>query len=309
MLSDLRFLFITGKGGVGKTTVAAALGVKLASEGRNVLIAMCNAKERLSSLLGTDPIASAVVPVGERLWAVNMEPRSALREYGQLALKSRTLTNVLFDNRYVQSFFHAVPGMQEWTLLGKAWWHTTEASEGPRGGSGNKYDTVIVDGPATGHGLDMLRVPKIIVELVPPGLLRRDAERAWTMFQDPRLSGIVLATLPEDLPTTETLELCRSLKQELGLPVAHLFINCLSNTLFSNGDEDRLQRATLAPKPLPTSTLETLAMGVNRAARERDQRACVARLSALQIPTTRLPLLANGALSRSDIEPLVRLCR
>ena len=99
-------------------------------------------------------------------------------------------------------------------MLGKAWWHTTEK----RADGSFKYDVVILDAPATGHGLDMLRVPKVILDVVPPGLLRRDAERAWALFQDPKTCAIVLVTLPEEMPTTETIELAARARASSGCP-------------------------------------------------------------------------------------------
>jgi anion-transporting ArsA/GET3 family ATPase len=295
-----RLLFVTGKGGVGKSTVAAALGLKLAREGRRVLLALCNSKERLSSVFECPPVETDVVPIAPRLWAVNMRPQQALHEYGLLALKSRTLTTVLFDNRYVQSFFRAVPGMQEWTLLGKAWWHTTEQDE--KGAF--KYDTVIVDGPATGHGLDMLRVPKVICEIVPPGLLRRDAERAWVMFQDPSQFGIVLVTLPEDLPTTETLELAHTLRTELSLPISHLFINANLNARLHEGQRDVL--VSLAAHE-SESVRDIAALARMRLERETAQAACAQRLTTLGVPTTMLALQLAGIRSAVDVDALMRV--
>ena len=166
-------------------------------------------------MLGSELIGAEVTSIAPNVWAVNMDPELALAEYGMMALHSKTLFKLLFDNKYVRTFFRAVPGMQEWTLLGKAWWHTTETRED---GSW-LYDVVILDAPATGHGLDMLRVPKIILDVVPPGLLRRDAERAWKMFQDPETCAVVLVTLPEEMPTTETIELAKALRDELQLPI------------------------------------------------------------------------------------------
>jgi hypothetical protein len=294
-----RFLFVTGKGGVGKSTVAAALGLRYAREGKRVLLALCNTKERLSSLFGSEPLTSEITSLAPGLWAVNMEPQVALREYGLLALKSRTLTKVLFDNKYVQSFFRAVPGMQEWTLLGKAWWHTTELDESGK----QKYDIVIVDAPATGHGLDMMRVPKVIVELVPPGLLRRDAERAWAMFQDPKQSGVVLVTLPEDMPTTETLELEHALRTELHLPIAHVVINGRLATKFSAKDAKNIAMGAASSDP---SVCETATLAELRLGRELAQAACAARLASLSIPTSVLPHLVEGVSHVKQLEALSR---
>src|SRR5580704_1327310 len=235
-LADKRFVLVTGKGGVGKTTVCAAEALALAAKGKRVLVAMCSAKERLSAMLGVAPIGSDVTPVADDVWAVNMQPEKALEEYGVLVLKSRVLYKTLFDNAYVRTFLRAVPGMQEWTMLGKAWWHTTETL--PDGSF--KYDVVILDAPATGHGLDMLRVPKVIIDVVPPGLLRRDAERAWALFKDGQTCAIVLVTLPEEMPTTETIELAQGLTA-MGLHVARVVVNAVLPSLFEQGERAALE--------------------------------------------------------------------
>src|SRR5262249_60186474 len=125
-------------------------------------------------------------------------------------------------------FCRAVPGLYEWSMLGKAWFHTTEV----RADGSPRFDVVLLDAPATGHGLDMLRVPKVILDVVPPGVLRRDAETAWAMFRDARQSGVVVVTLPEEMPTTETIELVEDVR-ELGLPILELVINGVVPPLFS----------------------------------------------------------------------------
>src|SRR3982074_1060743 len=186
-LAEKRFVLVTGKGGVGKTTACPAQALAFAAKGKRVLVALCNAKERLSVMLGGQPIGPRVALVAENVWAVTLGRAEAREEYGTLVLHSRALYRALFDNRYVRAFLRAVPGMQEWSMLGKAWWHTTERL--PDGSF--KYDVVLLDAPATGHGLDMLRVPKVILEVVPPGLLRRDAERAMALLQDPKTCAVV----------------------------------------------------------------------------------------------------------------------
>lgn len=287
-LADKRFVLVTGKGGVGKTTVCAAEALALAAAGKRVLVAMCNAKERLSSMLGSPPIGSQIAPVADNVWAVNMRPDEALEEYGTLVFHSRALYRALFDNRYVRSFLRAVPGMQEWSMLGKAWWHTTETLPDGR----FKYDVVLLDAPATGHGLDMLRVPKVILEVVPPGLLRRDAERAMALLQDPQTCAVVLVTLPEEMPTTETVELARAL-EDLGLPIARVIVNGVLPPLFSKDERVILERAT---PDLRTRGDAAIVAGRHRATRERVQAESLARLSnELPVKATFLPLLMEDA--------------
>src|SRR5450432_1963171 len=302
-LAEKRFVLVTGKGGVGKTTVCAAEALALAAKGKRVLVAMCNAKERLSTMLGSEPIGSTVTPVTKNVWAVNMLPEKALEEYGVLVLKSRVLYKTLFDNAYVRAFLRAVPGMQEWTMLGKAWWHTTETL--PDGSF--KYDVVILDAPATGHGLDMLRVPKVIIDVVPPGLLRRDAERAWALFKDGETCAIVLVTLPEEMPTTETIELATALTK-LGLPIGRVVVNQVLPPLFSRDERAVLEGAPLAAslaRATPGDAALDAARG--RATRERLQADSMGRLSReLPVAPSFLPLLLDDASTPEALRQLAK---
>ena len=298
---DKRFLIVTGKGGVGKTTVCAAEALALSAKGKRVLVAMCNAKERLSAMLGSDVIGDDVILVAANVWAVNMSPEKALEEYGLLTLKSRALYKILFDNKYVRTFFRAVPGMSEWAMLGKAWWHTTET----RADGSFRYDVVILDAPATGHGLDMLRVPKVIVDVVPPGLLRRDAERAWAFFQDSKTTAVILVTLPEEMPTTETIELAEALTKELHLPIGKVVVNGVLPPLFSRTEREALEAlGALDPSGAGDAALSAAR---DRATRERVQAASLARLSKeLPVAPAFLPLLFEEAACPNAIRELAK---
>src|SRR5262245_40848630 len=118
-LDKLRFVFVTGKGGVGKTTVTAALASSLADRGRRVLIAECSAKERLSKLFAVPPLTTEIASIAPNVFAVKLSAEVALREYGAMILKSQTIYHAVFENKYVKSFFNGVPGLNEWAMLGK----------------------------------------------------------------------------------------------------------------------------------------------------------------------------------------------
>ena len=300
-LEDRRFVFITGKGGVGKTTVTAALAMSLARRNKRVLVAMCDAKERMSTLFGVPPIESDIVEVSNNVSAVHIQPDRAMREYGEMILKSRTVSGAVFDNKYTRAFFAAVPGLYEWAMLGKAWYHSIE--EQPDGTQ--RFDVVLFDAPATGHGLNMLRVPKVIVDVVPPGVLRRDAERAWTMFKDPAQSGVVVVTLPEDMPANETLELVKALETELSLPVALLVVNGVLRELFSEDERAKLLEPRSLDRTRPGD--EAIAAGVRRSIREKVQSDAIDKLSAIDAPKLELPLLLREAAVPDAVEELSKL--
>jgi anion-transporting ArsA/GET3 family ATPase len=295
-LDTLRFVFITGKGGVGKTTVTAALGRALAERGQRVLIAGCSSCHSLARLVGSSRILPTISPAAPGVWTLGLSPDVAFREYAQMILKSQRLNDAIFGNRYVSSFLDAVPGLKEWAMLGKAWYHSIEAEQGrPR------FDVVLLDAPATGHGLEMLRVPRIIIETAPSGVLRRDAERAWSMFQDPAQTGVVVVTLPEEMPTNETEELVESLRDELSLSVALIAVNGVIEQLFV----EREREALLSAQALrPTDPIVN--SGARRSTRERIQTESIARLVRLGVPILELPALYREAASPAGTARLSR---
>lgn len=283
---DRRFLFVTGKGGVGKTTIAASLARGASRAGRRVLLATTDAAAHAEHLpgarFGPDP-----APYGERLFTVLLEAQAALKEYGQLLIKPRLARQALFENRYMQGFLAAVPGLPEWAVLGKAWYHTTETE-----GSAPRFDSVIFDAPATGHGFEMLRLPRVIMEVAPKGLLRRDAELAWELLADPRRSAIVVVTLPEELPTNETLSLCERIDVELGLRASVLLQNRVQSAVFSAPEREAL--AALVDVAARSDAEQALGIAAARALRERAVEQSRARLAALGVPVIELPDLETA---------------
>jgi anion-transporting ArsA/GET3 family ATPase len=232
--------------------------------------------------------------------AVNMNPQVALEEYCMMVLKVRALYRAIFENRLVAAFLRGTPGIEAWSMLGKAQFHARELTADGR----KRYDMVILDSPATGHGLEMLRVPRVLLEVAPPGLLRREAERAWEMFRDPVRSGSLIVTLPEDMPVSESIELHAALRDELGFPVAGLVVNGLLPRLFDETEGDQLTAAAGAASPdSPVFTL--LSAGRRRTLRERVQAEAMARLNAeLPLPRIELPLLITPELARSEMTEL-----
>jgi len=298
--TDLSLVFVVGKGGAGKTTISAALALAAARRGKRVLVAMCNAKERLSYLLEVDPIGSHNQAVLPNIDAVNMTPQTALEEYGMMVLKLETLYRTIFENRIVSAFLRGTPGLEAWSMLGKTFFHTTETD---RAGQ-KRYDLVILDAPSTGHGLEMLRVPQVIVDVVPPGLLRREADKALALFRDPARCGVLLVTLPEDMPTSESIELHHALTHELHLPMSLVVVNGVLPQLFEDSQRsvfDELPAGLPAGSPL----LPLAEAGHVRATRERVQQESIERLTrAVAVPHIELPYLFVPEFRREAVESL-----
>jgi hypothetical protein len=168
------------------------------------------------------PLGSRVETLAPGIDGVNITPDSALREYGTLVLHSELVARALFENRAVRGFLGAIPGLDAYAILGKAWWHTTELVAGrPR------YDLVLFDGPATGHAGLMLHIPQAIVDAMPKGPLARDARAMNDLLQDPARAALAIVTLAEELPAREAAELAALAGGPLGIPLAPLVVNAV----------------------------------------------------------------------------------
>jgi anion-transporting ArsA/GET3 family ATPase len=165
--------------------------------------------------------------------AVNMTPQSALHEYGLMVLRSELVYRALFENRAVRGFLGAIPGLDAYAMLGKAWYHTTELVEGrPR------YDLVILDSPASGHASLMLRIPDAILEAMPKGPLSKDARAMRELLSDPARSAFVIVTLPEDLPAREAAQLAATARATLKVPLGPLVVNAVPSDVLSTPAAD-----------------------------------------------------------------------
>jgi len=227
-LIEPRLLIIMGKGGTGKTTVAAALGTLAAREGAETVVIEVAAESTLPGLLSADPeldLSDARDPTELRphLSTMRIAPRVALEEYLELRLPVRRLAAAIVHNQGFARFLDAAPGWRELITLGKIWHLERQEIRGrPR------YDVIIVDAPSTGHGLSFLSVPSVVLDSVRMGPLRRHTDAVWRLLRDPERTLIVPVTLPEELPVKETLELYERI-QTLGLRVGAPIVNCVED--------------------------------------------------------------------------------
>jgi Oxyanion-translocating ATPase len=298
-LLDRRFLVLAGKGGVGRTTVAAALARTATRLGKRVLLAQTNAPERLARLLGSGTaIGPVVTPIDERLSAVNMTPKQSLHEYGVMLLRYEPLYRAVFENKPMRSFLGAFPGLDYWTMLGKAWWHTTERENGRA-----KYDLVVLDGPASGHATAMLRIPDAVKSAMPKGPLARDATLARALLSDEKQTSVILVTLPEELPARETSTLARDIR-DLRMPLGLLVINAMPPAEATDPALDKVLAANADDPPSPE--LAGILAGVTvLAARRRDADRIVSSFSSDPgLPMLQLPRLPSNDLGPEEVAHL-----
>lgn len=213
---DRRLLIISGKGGVGKTTIAAALGIFASRRSKRVLLAEVEGKGSLAGMLGMEELTPEPVQVRPNLFAMNISPEEALEEYFQVQLHMKRIAKPLISSQLADYVTHAAPGLRDILMLGKVWYAATRKKE---------FDLIVLDTPAAGHAVSMLRSPEGFLHAVPIGPLAGHARQVLEWLKDPSEVAIHLVCLPEEMPVNETIETTRMLEQKLRMDVAHIFLN------------------------------------------------------------------------------------
>jgi anion-transporting ArsA/GET3 family ATPase len=222
-----RLLFTVGKGGVGRTTTTLAIGLEAARRGLRVLLVELEGGHGLEHALTAQRSAPSPPPGIERIDHLVVDGRRALEEYLALVIPVRRLLRTIFSSKVYQYFVAAAPGLRELMAVGKIWYEAQRARPDPETnaeGGERPPDIVLVDGPATGHSLQYLRMPRAAAEAFPVGLVHREAERVQALLVDPKATAVVIATTAEEMPANETSEIYASLRA-LGLPTALLVVN------------------------------------------------------------------------------------
>lgn len=208
-----RLIFVSGKGGVGKTTIASKLALLQAEAQHNTLIVELNSLGNVAKLFDLPSCPNTIQVINKTLHTINLTPAACFEEYVLRQIKFKFLFKTFFDNRLVKHFVSAIPGLNELLMLGKV----IDLLKA--------YDHIIVDAQASGHGLSSLQVPYVVKRVVKFGPLHHQAQKIITALEDHNTTSVALVTLLEEMPVNETLESFATLTKTSSLHFAGVFIN------------------------------------------------------------------------------------
>ena len=253
-LLQRRLVFTVGKGGVGRTTVTLGIALEAARRGHRVLVVELEGARGLEAALATQ--REQVHPPAwlDRIEYMMVDGRRALEEYLGLIVPVKRLLKTVFSSNVYQYFVAAAPGLKELMTVGKVWYEATR-EEGRR----PAWDVVVVDAPATGHGLQYLRMPHAARDTFGAGLVQREASRIVGVLQDPRVTAVHLVTLAEDMPATEALEAHAQLTGPLGLPMGAVVVNRVHDRRFTPEVIARLRAAAATTAEADRALLASVA--------------------------------------------------
>jgi anion-transporting ArsA/GET3 family ATPase len=232
LLGTRKLIVVTGKGGVGKTTIATAIGLAAANRGLRTIVVEVGEESRLPTLFRTTaPEPGAELELQERLSAVSIDPDRAILEWLQ-ALGGRISGRVLASSGTFQYFAAAAPGAKELVSMVKIWQLTREGTRRRRDG----YDLVVLDAPATGHALGLLGSPKTFGTIARVGPIAGQTEQVSALLEDPSRSAYLAVALASEMAVTEALELQDGLQRQLGRSLSAVVVNGLLPKRFTSAE-------------------------------------------------------------------------
>ena len=297
-LLDKRLIFVTGKGGVGKSTVAIALGLVGARSGLRTIVVELAAQDRIHTALSGDPgevfVEDELAP---GLFTISVDPEHAMDEY--LRVKAGPLGHKLGSSKLFQGFAMATPGMRDLLTMGKVW-ELAQLQRRTRGAA--PYDLVVVDAPASGHGAAILQTPSTFAEIARVGPIAHQGRTIAETIADPSFTAVVAVARAEEMPVTEALSLRDSLERD-GLSLHDVVVNAVYPARFDEDEVERLREAAAeAESPLARAALRA---ALSQSTRSANQEPQLERLAAgLGTTPIELPFIFSEHLERPDLDRL-----
>lgn len=242
-LLDLDLVFVTGKGGVGKTTVAAAIAEVAARRGQRVLVCEMDAKGALATAFEVAQLEFEPTEVEPGLHAMSMNTEDALQEYLRLFVKIPFIGRIGPLASTLDFVADAAPGVKEILAIGKLAFEVKE----------RHYDLVVVDAEASGHVVSQIGAPKVIADLVQVGVVKDQTQWMLDILEDPRRTGVAVVTTSEEMPVTESIELLERLTTETGTYPVAVIANRVLPEIF---DDEELDVAARVPEAMDLLTDE-----------------------------------------------------
>jgi len=298
---EKRLLVITGKGGVGKTTVAAAVGLLSARSGVRTLVVELGQQARLPALFGARaPQPGAESQLAEELWSISIDPDQALLEWLQ-SLGGRVPGRVLAKSGTFQYFAAAAPGAKELVSMVKIW----ELTQARRARGRQSYELVVLDAPATGNALGLLESPRTFEAIARVGPVAAQTASVRELLEDPARTSYLAVAQPTEMAITETLELADRLAGGLGRELHAVVVNGLLGQRFSAAELEQLERASGQGALARAASLAASAAH-NRAQFQRNQ---LARLRRRRLHAVTVPFQFVSELALEGVEEVARRLR
>jgi anion-transporting ArsA/GET3 family ATPase len=234
-LLEHRVIVVVGKGGVGKSVISGGLATAASRRGKRTIVAEMNGAETMAALFDGEPVGYEGGELAPLLHAMSIRPADAIEEYLVRMLRFRILYDVVFGNRFIAPFMNGVMGLSDLISMGKVMdleWERADGSHGEESDADRAWDLVVVDAPATGHGLSLLSSPKAMMDITRVGPLFNNARMIRDMLSDPARATVLLVTLAEDMPVSETIELARKLEERVDMAVSGVIVNGVPPALF-----------------------------------------------------------------------------
>ncbi|HJL15406.1 MAG TPA: ArsA-related P-loop ATPase [Sandaracinaceae bacterium LLY-WYZ-13_1] len=300
---EARLSFFTGKGGVGKSTVVAALALEARRRRRRPLVVELGHRASMQAVFGVPDVGHAPREVAPGVFATNIDLDEALRDYVADHVPVRALASRIAKSPSLARFFEAAPAVGEVLTLQRLEQLLAEVDEAGR----PRFDPILVDFDATGHALMFLELPRVFEGLVTSGPIRRLLDGFAALLSDDERTRLHLVTLPGRLPVQETLELYERIRTEHAVRLGALFVNRVPAPPLPPDAADLLAplRARIAPDTPAGRDLALLALEHERYRRLRAQ---IARLEAVALPRVELPLV-RGAVGVEALAELGRIAR